>query len=551
MRDFPSLKVLDRFQPLFRRFGVDYEVMRKILQVKFIMDRRRVPTVLSQSNNETKKEMKEKNHFLSSLWVYVLFGLFLIPFIIMGDNFLFQMSLVYGLIMFFLMTAMISDFSTVLLDIRDNNILYPKPIERKTISAAKFVHIVIYLSLLTAALAGPGLIVGLLRHGIVFFLVGLLNLILIELLVIALTALIYMLILKFFDGEKLKDIINYVQIGLTLTIMIGYQILIRSFEIVDLFVQLEPAWWQIFVFPIWYGVMTELAINGGANSFFFLLAGLGIIVPLLAIWSYVKLTPTFERNLQKLAHHGKARKEKRSKIRDSLLKFISPASEERAFYRFAGIMFRNEREFKLRVYPSLGFSVLFPIIFLFTNMDGYSWEAILDAGKGKAYLNIYFSFIMIPGIISSLQYSGKYKGAWIYKAAPITSLKPVFSGTMKAFIVNLYLPVYGLLAVIFLALGGVRIIPDLIVIFINAILCSLICFVILEKAVPFSRPIGTYKQGSAITIFMLMFLIGLFVAVHFASTFIPYGVYIYLAVSVLAVMIMWRKIFNVSWDKVQ
>src|SRR5690554_4998370 len=98
MRDFPSLKVLDRFQPLFRRFGVDYEVMRKILQVKFIMDRRRVPTVLSQSNNETKKEMKEKNHFLSSLWVYVLFGLFLIPFIIMGDNFLFQMSLVYGLI---------------------------------------------------------------------------------------------------------------------------------------------------------------------------------------------------------------------------------------------------------------------------------------------------------------------------------------------------------------------------------------------------------------------------------------------------------------------
>ena len=158
---------------------------------------------------------------------------------------------------------------------------------------------------------------------------------------------------------------------------------------------------------------------------------------------------------------------------------------------------------------------------------------------------------MIPGIISSLQYSGKYKGAWIYKAAPITSLKPVFSGTMKAFIVNLYLPVYGLLAVIFLALGGVRIIPDLIVIFINAILCSLICFVILEKAVPFSRPIGIYKQGSAITIFMLMFLIGLFVAVHFASTFIPYGVYIYLAVSVLAVMIMWRKIFNVSWDKVQ
>ena len=115
---------------------------------------------------------------------------------------------------------MISDFSSVLLDIRDSNILYPKPIDRKTISAAKLIHIIIYLSLLTVALVGPSLIAGLIKNGILFFLVGLMNVILIDMLIVALTALVYLLILKFFDGEKLKDIINYVQIGLSFAIMI-------------------------------------------------------------------------------------------------------------------------------------------------------------------------------------------------------------------------------------------------------------------------------------------------------------------------------------------
>ena len=58
------------------------------------------------------------------------------------------------------MTSMISDFSSVLLDIRDSNILYPKPIDRKTVSAAKLIHIIIYLSLLTVALVRPSLIAG-------------------------------------------------------------------------------------------------------------------------------------------------------------------------------------------------------------------------------------------------------------------------------------------------------------------------------------------------------------------------------------------------------
>lgn len=548
MQDFPSLKLLDRFEKVFNRFGIDYRMMRKILQAKLVMDRRRVPTIFSQNN---KKDKKDKNHYIISLWIYVLFGLFLIPFTIMGDNYLFQMSIVFGMIVFFLMTTMISDFSSVLLDIRDRNILYPKPIDRKTISAAKLIHIVIYLSLMTIALAGPMLLAGLIKHGIVFFLVALLNIILIDLLIIALTALIYLMILQFFDGEKLKDIINYVQIGLSFSIMIGYQLLIRSFDIVDLSITLEPAWWQILVFPIWYGVMMELVMNGGSQPFFLLLAGLGVIIPFISIWIYVKLTPSFERNLQKLSQHNKGRQKKRIKVGESFKRIICPSIEERVFYQFSSLMLKNEREFKLKVYPSLGFSIVVPFIFLFTFIDDFSKESFDLIRNGKSYLNIYFSLWMIPTIIITLKYSGSHKGAWIYKLSSLKSLKPIFSGTMKAFIVKLYLPIYLLLCIVFIPIFGVRIIPDLVLVFVSAVIYSIICFAILQKSLPFSQSFESYSQGNGGMIFLLMLLVGLFAGLHLVSMLFPFGLYIYLSLAILTLPLLWQKVFNVSWEKLE
>jgi hypothetical protein len=551
MQDFPTLKLLDRFEKAFQHFGVDYKEMRKILQVKLLMDRRRVPTIFMQNANKKKGyEKKERNQYLSSLWIYVFFSLFMIPFIIMGDSYIFQMSLVYGLVTFMVMTSMISDFSSVLLDIRDRNILFTKPIDRKTINAAKMVHILSYLSLLTLAISGIPLLVGLFRHGIVFFLVSVVNIILLDLFIVVLTALFYMFILKFFDGEKLKDIINYVQIGFSLAIMIGYQFLVRSFELVDLTVTLEPAWWQLFIFPMWYGTIVELAVNGGFNSFYLLLAGLGIMIPLLSFWLYIRSVPSFEKNLQKLSYHGKAKEKKRKKLSESLIKVICPANEERVFYRFAGIMLRNERDFKLKVYPSLGFSIVIPFVFLM-NVSGVNGEGLSDLVNSKSYLNMYFSLIIVPQVIMMLRYSGKYKGAWIYKAAPINELKSIFSGTMKAFLVKLYLPVYLILSLVFIYLFGIRILPDVILVFVNACLYAVVCFLLLKKSIPFSESFDTYSQGNGGILLGLMAFVGVFAGLHYLSTLFTFGVYVYLLLSVVALYFLWRHAFQLSWENVK
>ena len=73
-----------------------------------------------------------------------------------------------------------------------------------------------------------------------------------NLFIVAITAILYIAILRFFDGEKLKDMINYVQIALSLMLMIGYQVLIRSFEFVNLDMVVSFHWWNLFLIPMWF-----------------------------------------------------------------------------------------------------------------------------------------------------------------------------------------------------------------------------------------------------------------------------------------------------------
>ncbi|WP_371017932.1 hypothetical protein [Pseudalkalibacillus sp. JSM 102089] len=98
MKNFPTLKILDLFRFLFERLDIDYPTLRRILQVKLTMDGRRPTTIMSQNMSGNKK--KDSNQFLKSLWFYAFIGLTLIPILFFGDNFMFQMSLIFGVLMF-------------------------------------------------------------------------------------------------------------------------------------------------------------------------------------------------------------------------------------------------------------------------------------------------------------------------------------------------------------------------------------------------------------------------------------------------------------------
>lgn len=543
MKEYSILKFLDLFEIIFKKMDIDYPAMRKIIQVKLLLDSRRISTVM-QGN--TDKKDQDKNNFYKSLIMYFFIGLIMIPFIFMGDNYLFQMTIIFSLFMFFMTTTLISDFSSVLLDLRDKEIILSKPINNKTLNMAKIIHITIYTSMITFAIIGPSLIAALIAKGFLFFIIYLIEVILINLFLLVLTGLVYLLILRFFDGEKLRDIINYVQIGLTITITVGYQLIGRIFDIVNLGeIDLSGKWWSIILPPMWFAAPFEFFLNNDKSILVMLFSLLALLVPILSILIYIKAMPAFESNLQKLSSVGGRTKDK-SKISHRIVNIVCRSSEERTFYRFTNNMIRNEREFKLRVYPSLGFSIVFPFIMLFNSVRGSSLAQIADS---KAYFNIYFAAFFLPSLMQFIGNSGNYKGAWIYKVMPIKDYEPVFRGAIKSVFINLFTPVVLLISFIFLMIFKFKIIDQLIIVYLNLILATFIVFILFKKDLPFSRAFETTERRNGfLKLLLSVAAIGILVLIHYFSHRIGFGSYIYLFIQIIVIFVSSKYIFNVEPD---
>lgn len=80
--------------------------------------------------------------------------------------------------------------------------------------------------------------------------------------------------------------------------MVGYQFISRLFNLTELGAAYHPAWWQYFIFPVWFAAPFELLLGGAREPYYFILSMLALITPLLLMAAYIKLMPQFERNLQ-------------------------------------------------------------------------------------------------------------------------------------------------------------------------------------------------------------------------------------------------------------
>ncbi|MCZ8540186.1 hypothetical protein [Psychrobacillus psychrodurans] len=538
MNDFASLRILDRFRPVFQKLNIDYDVMRLILQLKLTMDSRRMPAIFSGSNVK-----KEGNQFLKSLWMYALFGiLFLVPFLFLGNEFLFSLTIMFSSLFVILMTSMVSDFSAVLLDIRDKNILHPKPISEKTLNAAKITHIMIYMVLLTGAFVIIPLIVSIFKFGIIFALLFLIEIILISSLAVVLTAFVYLFILRFFSGEMLKDIINYVQIFLAIGMAVSYQLVGRVFQIVNIDISYAFAWWHTLLPPFWFAAPFELILNKDFSFHIIVLSLLALVAPFLAIAVYIRLMPTFERNLSKLQSDTNRRKKKNRKLQFVFAKILCRTKEERTFYKFASLMLKEERELKLKIFPLLGFAVIFPFIFLFNTLSTSSYE---EMKSGNSFMVIYFALIMIPSVVQMLEYSGNYKGQWIFYAAPIKNKSIVYSATLKASIMNYFIPILTMLSVIFLWIFSFKIILDLVVVLLATIALTLVSYGIFKKGkFPFTSSHEHTQTNAFFKVFGSMFIVGLMAALHAVVLIIPYGLPVYAFILLISIFIGWKLMFS-------
>lgn len=547
MKEFKILKLVDKFKFLYDKCGIDYEKFRLILNVKLTMDGRRKSTVF---NNDMKKEKENTNQFFKSLLVYGLLGFFIGLMLFFDINKMYLMSVYFSFLMFMVLSIFISDFSSVILDIRDKNIIYTRGVDDKTINAVKVTHILIYMIYLTIALTGVSLIISL-RYGILFFIIFLFEIILIDILMISITALLYILILKVFDGEKLKDLINFIQIALSIVIVCIYQVIPRVFSIVDISnITYKEKIWHVFMPPMWFGALISIVSGEKITYFKIGFSILAISIPVLSILTYIKLVPIFEYNLQKLNNNEEKSKKKEKRI-IKIYNKLCKDNTEKAFFNFTLGIIESEREFKLKAYPNIALGMIMPFIFMligFVNVDFKDYFNNLR--NGNSYLTIYVFIFVIPNILILLRYSENYLAAWIYKIAPIENISSMFKGIFKAIIYKLILFPYMIISVIFIFIFGCKIILNLIIVFFTIILILSIMFCISKKTFPFSQKSEVVNSGeSMILLFANIFIILSFLLFNYIAIKFRFGLYIYFTIIFIITIICWKNIFSINKDK--
>ncbi|MBB6713991.1 hypothetical protein [Clostridium gasigenes] len=549
MKEFKVLKIIDKFKGIYKKAGIDYEVMRLIISTKLLMDGRRT----SVAFNNGKKQKPDSNQFTKALMMYAFMGFFLMMTLVIKINIMYQLSVYFGGFMFLILTVFISDFSSVILDVKDKNLIGSKGISLKTVNAAKLTHVFIYMMYLTIALGGFSILVSA-RYGIWFMLVFILEIILIDLFMVIVTALIYFLVLKFFDGEKLKDMINVVQIVLSLTMVVGGQIIPRLFNVMDLKITYTPKLWHYLFPPMWFAAPLEMIDSGHVNGTLIAMSILAVVMPIVSIVIYIKLAPTFEQYLQKLNNNTYKSKSKKEKLSFRISKIICRNKEERVFFNFTNSIISSERSFKLKAYPVLGLAIIFPFIFMSIGMHEFAgimeWRAKMV--NSKSFISLYGVAIMIPNILILLRYSEMYKAGWVYTTMPIKNTSSIFKGSIKAVMYKLLAPVFIFQSIVFIIIFSPKVIVQIVGVLLASILLIMIIFMTMEKALPFTQKQEVAEvSGNILPVIITMLSTGLLVGTHFAVTFIPIGIYIYILILIIVDMILWSKVFNVKWKSLK
>ena len=540
MEDFFSLKILDLFRPLFEAFGVEYEKMRLIVSMKLTLDKRK--------NNSS----ENKNSLMQSVILYLVIGLVASRTIVMPIDIMTKMTVLFALIFVMLLTCFITDFSSVILDTYDRHIIGITDVKDITLNMAKIVHIIIYISIISLSISAFSIIMILMAYNIGFCLLFILCMILMDFLLIMMTSVIYYLLIKIFKGEKLKDVLNLFQIFMILVFSIMYYFITSSLSDIQINYTFSINAYDLFIPFMWFASLFCVIFYGKIQTLYIIMAILGIIVPILSILIYIKLTPAFERNLDKLeqvSYNEKDSKSKKSFV-SKLANKICKNNEEKSFFEFIYTNLSRDREFKTRVYPTLASGIIMPLVLLFVTYDRSIsiMEYLKSLSTTNNFLNIYLAVILLQNCILLLKYSKEYEASFIYDVLPISKKKNIYSAEFKVIIIKLFVPVFIIIGIPYLILFKSKFIVHLLIAFVSTIFISMGTFRVNDKSLPFSEDYAvTANTSNFLNIIKSIGFVGVAVLLHYLIILkAPYIFSVaYLILLILIMKIIWNKVFDI------
>lgn len=548
----PILFLLDRLQWLFRMAGADYGQLRAIVQVKLTMDNRRSIVSLGRYGRQS---AENNSNFTRILGIYTLVGgLISLAMLIRSDSdtMFFPLTLQFSYIMSLCAMTLISDFSSVILDSSDNQIILPRPVSSRTLWLARVVHITSYLF----AIALSASVIGVLIIGYQFgALAGLLFLgmsLLSAVLMVFLTNVFYFLLMRFISEDKLREVINYFQIVMAVVFYGGYQLLPRLMDTETMITEaLDHEWWHLLVPPMWMAGAVEIVIKPIIDPTHLLFLSLALVMPFAGLWLMNRfLTTGFTQKLGNIDQEARPVlsdqnvQQSRSAGIERLADWATTSPLERAAFAFTWRITGRDRKFKLKTYPQLGFGLAYVVVM---SIQGHSLGS-----SGFFYLfALYFAGIYVMVAQYQLSVSDSYRASWVYGSAPIREPGDVLSGALKALIIKLLMPFYALLAGYILFRYGTDKTPDVILAFFNSLIMLISAALLSKRHMPFSVEQDALKQNNTARGLLVGLVLGIVGTSHYGLTLIPYGVSGAIPVSIVLFWILFRQYRQTNWTQIE
>ncbi|MCU0333595.1 MAG: hypothetical protein MUF62_00940 [Chitinophagaceae bacterium] len=548
---------------LYKRAGADTSLLRTILTYKLTMDDRRPNTFHRTSQQRQEKPVSTAT--IGTMLLAAAIGLlFIVSFFVSADA-LTAAVLYFSMLIVMLALTLITDFTNVLIDVRDNFIILPKPVNDATFIISRILHITIHVCKIILPMSIPGIITVIFRYHPAAAIALFAGILLATVFTIFLINVLYLLVLRFSSPERFKNIIAGIQIAFAVIIYAAYQLVPRLFSdtaMNNTEVGYNGLW--LLAPPYWFAAIFKLAAQPLLRPILLVAIGLAILMPILGIWLVSRyFAPTFNRKLGQIAGSSgeakpaaKAAITARPKYSQLLSRLITSPGLERESFLFNWKMMLRNRDFKLKVYPGIGYFLvlaIMPIIRSNKGIDGFlaSLQLTESGSRFSIVVMLYMSGFVVVTSLQQLAFSDFFKAGWIFRSTPVAVPGPIQAGAAKAAIAQFFIPAFTLVSLPLLIINGWPMLVHLLTAFGSlSLLCAAVS-IAGEQYLPWSAPANKQNQGGSVLIaLMLLFGLAILGVIHgllFHFPLILTGIGV---AGIAGTWLIFRSLKQYSWKRI-
>jgi ABC-2 type transport system permease protein len=548
------LYLVARFNPLWLRYGVDPKHLLTILEAKLTMDGRR-KSALSFSQRSKDKELSGQDWVM--IGMMTLMGLLFSIFAQLINHPASGLVIYFSGWIMFIITTLIVDFTDVLIDVRDNYILLPKPIKDRTLALSRILHVVIYLlrifipfnlvmSIIVAFKFGPLAMLLFIVLAFMGLLIG-----------VFLVNLLYLLLIRFSTPQRFKTIVTYFQMVLYTFSILGYNLVPRLIDYTGLDQQNLLA--NEYCWPLpstWLAAIWEWSIGGDHHLSVSLLALAGIFFPFVALYFITgSLTKNFSDRLFAMANGGSASSERKKENQPKgpakyawmnwTARHACTSAAERSAYEMTWFISGRSRDFQLKFLPNLVLMPVYFFIFFFLRDSN-------DNSKGIYLFILYAAAITLTSTTYFSLFSDRFKAAWMFMSHPVQVPGELLSGAFKALMLKYLTPAYLVITLLICILNGFEYFIDAVLAFVLSLAIYLLLLISFDQFLPFSKPWEDLSKGNN-TVRGLVGMLGavLMGVLHYYVSGFQWAIYLLMVLGIVACYFGLKTYRSIRWERIR